>query len=119
MKITTWMLCCSLLLSGCEFQHRADEQFGDQHFKTAIALIELHKTRFGAYPENLQALQFTGGWDALSLQSVDYKKQDDGYTLVVARGWVAQPDLAYPEEFWQGLGIKNRPYPLPVPSQAK
>jgi hypothetical protein len=28
---------------GCgRFQKQADAQFGDQHFKTAIALIELH-----------------------------------------------------------------------------
>jgi hypothetical protein len=27
-----------------------DNLFGDQHLKTAVALIELHKVRFGKYP---------------------------------------------------------------------
>ena len=33
-----------------------DNQFGDQHLKTAVALIELHKTRFGRYPDSLRDL---------------------------------------------------------------
>jgi hypothetical protein len=36
-----------------------DAQFGDQHFKTAISLIELHKIRTGGYPESLKDLKFT------------------------------------------------------------
>src|SRR6266446_665348 len=49
-----------------------DNQFGDQHLKTAVALIELHKVRFGKYPSSLSDLKFTGQWDQLALQRVRY-----------------------------------------------
>jgi len=91
--------------SGCDFQQQADAKFGDQHFKTTIALIELHKVRNGAYPENLKALQFTGDWDAIAINSVEYTRLENGYQLNVTRGWVGQPTLSYPKEFWQGLGL--------------
>jgi len=42
-------------------------KFGDQHFKTVIALVELQKLRSGAYPEQLKDLQFTGDWDAIAI----------------------------------------------------
>lgn len=94
-----------LLLVSCAFQADADKKFGDQNFKTAIALIELHKTRFGQYPEELSDLRYTGDWDAMAVNSVEYKKLPDGYELNVTRGWVGKPDLAYPPKFWNGLGI--------------
>jgi hypothetical protein len=37
-----------------------DNMFGDQHLKTAVALIELHKVRYGKYPDSLRDLRFTG-----------------------------------------------------------
>lgn len=92
-------------LAGCGFQKEADAKMGDQHFKTVIALVELHKTRSGAYPASLKELKFTGEWDALALSSVEYKKLDTGYELNVTRGWLAKPELQYPAEFWQGLGL--------------
>jgi hypothetical protein len=93
-------------LASCDFQEKADVKFGDQGFKTAISLIELHKTRFGAYPENLKELRFTGDWDGISLSSVEYHREGDGYELNLTRGWVAKPKtLSYPKEFWQGLGL--------------
>ena len=94
-----------LVLAGCDFQKEADAKFGDQHFKTAIALIELHKVRTGVYPETLKDIRFTGEWDALAISSVSYKKLDGGYELNVTRGWVGKPELTYPKEFWQGLGL--------------
>lgn len=97
----------AVLLGACEFQKDADAKFGDQHFKTAIALVELHKTRFGSYPESLRELKFSGDWDAIAISSVEYKKLDDGYELNVTRGWVSQPSLSYPTEFWQGLGLRK------------
>lgn len=116
MKLLGYALSFLVLLSGCDFQQQADQKFGDQHFKTAIALIELHKTRFGEYPEHLQDIKYIGAWDPMALQSVNYQKHPDGYTLEVARGWVAKPgEFDYPPEFWQGLGIKNRPKPAPQP----
>jgi hypothetical protein len=92
-------------LAGCGFRERADAKFGDQQFKTAIALVELHKTRTGAYPASLRELKFTGDWDAIALSSVEYKRLDSGYELNVTRGWVSRPELRYPVEFWQGLGL--------------
>ena len=43
-----------------------DRKFGDQHLKTAVALIELHKVRYGEYPETLDDLTYTGEWDPSS-----------------------------------------------------
>ncbi len=82
-----------------------DAQFGDQHFKTAISLIELHKVRSGVYPESLKDLKFTGGWDAIAIGSVEYHRLDTGYELNVTRGWVGKPELSYPPDFWRGLGV--------------
>jgi hypothetical protein len=90
-----------------EVRQQADTQFGDQHFKSAIAFIELHKVRFGSYLDRLGDLRFTGQWDRLWMSAVRYTKLDDGYDLDVVRGWVGTPELAYPPEFWQGLGLRN------------
>jgi hypothetical protein len=94
-----------LALVGCDFQKDADAKFGDQHFKTAIALIELHKVRTGSYPEKLRDIRFMGLWDAAIFSTVRYQKLEGGYELDVTRGWVGTPELTYPKEFWQGLGI--------------
>ena len=95
-------------LAACgPFRQQADAQFGDQNFKSAIALIELHKVRFGAYPDNLRDLKFIGPWDAGPLASVEYRKLDEGYELNVVRGWIGAPDLSYPAGFWQGLGVRK------------
>lgn len=85
-----------------------DNMFGDQHLKTAVALVELHKTRNGTYPRSLADLRFTGQWDQLALQSVTYCASDNGeaYYLEVTRGWVGQPALELPPEFWQGTGFR-------------
>ena len=94
-----------VIVVGCDFQKEADVKFGDQHFKTVIALVELHKVRTGIYPAKLQDIQFMGDWDAIAISSVEYKKLDVGYELNVTLGWVAKPEIAYPKEFWQGLGL--------------
>lgn len=93
------------LVAGCSFQQQADTQFGDQHFKTAIALIELHKVGTGQYPQTLGELRYTGNWDAIATRSVEYRRLGDGYELDIRRGWVGAPQLAYPADFWRGLGI--------------
>jgi hypothetical protein len=92
------------VLGGCKFQSTIDNQFGDQNFKTAVALIELHKVRTGAYPESLKDLKFVGAWDLGALSSVEYRLLDGGYELNVTRGWAGRPDMKQPEEFWKGLG---------------
>jgi hypothetical protein len=92
---------------GCTFQQQADGKFGDQHFKTAIALVELYKVRHGSYPESLDSLDYLGDWDKLALASVEYRRLSDGYELDVTRGWVGKPTLSYTAEFWHGLGLKR------------
>lgn len=94
-----------LLISGCDLQKMADDKFGDQHFKTTVALIELHKLRSGTYPETLKDLKFTGEWDQIALNSVSYKKLDNGYELNVERGWVGAPELSLPADFFRNTGV--------------
>jgi hypothetical protein len=96
-----------LLLTSCgKFREEADAKFGDQHFKTAISLIELYRVRHGAYPAKLTDIDFNGDWDAIAVSSVEYHRLDDGYELNLTRGWVGKPTLAYPPEFWKGLGLR-------------
>jgi hypothetical protein len=49
-----------------------DNMFGDQYLKTTVALIELHKVRYGKYPQSLRELRFNGDWDQGALVSVRY-----------------------------------------------
>lgn len=108
--VTTFLILTSvtLLLSQCNFDLReeANKKFGDQHFKTGIALIELHKIRFGEYPETLDSIKYTGEWDKIIWSSVKYQKLDSGYTLDLTNGWIGKPNtLEYPDDFWKGLGL--------------
>jgi hypothetical protein len=97
-----------LMITGCgKFTEMADRQFGDQHFKSSIALIELHKTRYGEYPDSLDDLKFIGDWDGIFLSRVEYKKLPNGYKLDLVSGWIGMPEgLTYPADFWKGLGLK-------------
>jgi hypothetical protein len=83
-----------------------DNQFGDQHLKTTIALLELHKVRYGKYPDSLRDLKFTGQWDQIALQSVRYYTNADrtAYYVEVKTGWIGKPNLKMPDEFWRGTG---------------
>ena len=94
----------SLIASG--ITKGPDNLFGDQHLKTAVALIELHKTRHGRYPASLDDLKFTGEWDQIALRSVRYYPNSDGtaYFIEVERGWIGKPKLEMPVEFWKGTG---------------
>lgn len=96
-----------LILTGCDLNKVADSQFGDQHFKTAIALIELYKVRTGGYPDKLSQLQYVGDWDQMALSSVKYKKLSEGYELDITKGFTGTPELKYDAGFWKGLGIKK------------
>ena len=89
--------------------------FGDQNLKTAVALIELYKTRYGKYPATLKDLKFTGQWDQLAVNSVLYVPNPSGtaYYLEVQRGWVGKPQLVMPAEFWQGTGYSPALKPKP------
>ena len=99
------VLASTFALSSCTFQKEMDQKFGDQHFKTSIALIELHKLRFGDYPGSLSELKFVGEWDQIALGSVRYTKVSNGYELDVVKGWVGKPEINYPPEFWKNLGL--------------
>jgi hypothetical protein len=92
-----------------------DNKFGDQHLKTAVALIELHKVRYGRYPQSLRELRFTGEWDQLALNSVKYYAAPDGtaYHVEVERGWMGKPQLELPPDFWKGTGYSPTLTPPP------
>jgi hypothetical protein len=92
-----------------------DNLFGDQHLKTTVALVELHRIRYGRYPATLSDLKFTGQWDAIALGSVSYCASPEGksYYVEVSRGWVGKPALALPDEFWKGTGFNRSGGPCP------
>ena len=94
----------AIVASG--FTRGFDNVFGDQHLKTAVALIELHKVRYGKYPDTLRDLKFTGQWDQIALNSVRYvpNAERTAYFIEVERGWIGKPDLRMPDEFWKGTG---------------
>ncbi len=97
---------CNLKKKVEQVTENANQRFGDQHFKTAIALIELYKVRFGKYPESLDSVKYMGDWDLIIKTSVKYQKLDSGYRLDLMNGWIGKPHrLNYPDEFWKGLGL--------------
>jgi len=96
-----------LIACSCSFQDDANRRFGDQHFKTVISLVELHKIRTGSYPKSLNDIQFKGDWDAIAISSVEYEKTESGYNLKLINGWAGMPKLSYPKAFWKGLGIEK------------
>jgi len=99
-----YWLIHSILASG--ITKGPDNLFGDQHLKTAVALIELHKVRYGKYPNTLRDLKFIGEWDKAALLRVSYFPNTDRtkYYVEVQLGWMGKPSLQMPEEFWQGTG---------------
>lgn len=114
LKTSVFLLLVSLLL-GCfskeeirKSMNEANSVFGDQHFKTAISLIELHKLRVGEYPIELNRIKYLGTFDSAIFGYVKYKKLDEGYQLDLLNSYMGRPvDLKYPEDFWKGLGIKK------------
>lgn len=90
-----------------KFWRGPDVMFGDQHLKTTVALVELHKVRYGRYPETLDDLKYLGDWDSIALSAVKYRVNAarTRYCVEVERGWVAKPHLDMPAEFWQGTGF--------------
>jgi hypothetical protein len=97
----------SFHLVGCDLGVLgADEKFGRQNFNSAISLIELHKVRYGEYPKSLNDLRFLGDWDQIWLSAVNYERTEEGYDLFLVRGLVDVPELEYPKEFKNGLGIR-------------
>ncbi len=83
-----------------------DRKFGDQYLKSTVAMLELHKLRFGSYPDSLRDIKYTGDWDQIWINGVSYYPSEDrqSYYVEVHRGWVGKPTLVMPEEFWQNTG---------------
>ncbi len=118
MKATNYLtlVLLTFFFTACNFKEKIGEmgeitnkQFGDQHFKTAISLIELHKIRFGHYPESLDSIKYAGDWDAIIKTSVKYQPVDSGYSLDLVGGIMNKKpaNLHYPDEFWKGLGLRK------------
>lgn len=112
LKTLQIMLITALMLSSCDFfdfQKKTNIRFADQHFKTAIAHIELYKIRYGHYPETLAELSFLGDWDKGIQQNVSYEKLDTGYRLDIIKkiSGGTLTELQYPKAFWQGTGVKK------------
>lgn len=114
MKMLSKLILSTVLIftmSSCalgDLTEGVNQKFGDQHFKTVIALIELHRVRHGEYPQSLKKLEFTGDWDAIMISSVEYTKVKEGYNLDLINGWIGKPEeLIYPDGFWTGLGLKK------------
>jgi hypothetical protein len=90
----------------------AQSLLADQEFKKAIAHIELHKLRNGAYPESLKDLDFLNAMDSSMFAYVEYTRLDSVYELNIKMVSVSFDDnknakevqLKYPLEFWNGLG---------------
>lgn len=107
------LLFLSVIVAGsCQSYEVAQARFSDQHFKTAIALIELHQTRFGQYPAALAELQFLGDWDQFALAEVEYRLLEGGYELNLVGDQEMASLPAYPEEFFVGLGVKKTNVPI-------
>ena len=94
---------------NADFTRSADNKFGDQHLKTVVALIELHKLRYGRYPASLEDLKFVGDWDQIALHNVVYVTNPAGsaYYVEVSRGWIGTPTFPMPPEFWQNTGYSE------------
>jgi hypothetical protein len=112
-KLAVLFFAAGLLL-GCnkinKLEEEADLKFGDQHFKSSVALIELYKVRHGHYPPVKDSIDFIGDWDKMYLMPVEYKRLPDGYELNLVRDFKGNdniPDLKYPPAFWKGLGLKK------------
>ncbi len=106
MKKLILVIAFSILAMACDpmsIVPGAKGKFEDQGFKTAVAMIELHKIRNGKYPEKLKDIKFEGAWDPIYKQFVIYELKSSGYKLGVRSD--AADDLEYPPEFWSGFGI--------------
>ena len=88
----------------------SQDMFADQHFKSALYNIEMHKLRFGSYPSALRELKSLSV-DSSFISSMEYQKLDSGYSLNYTGKYASLSgetdvtiNLQYPDEFWQGLG---------------
>jgi hypothetical protein len=90
---------------------QAQTMMADQQFKSAIAQVELHKLRNGAYPNSLSELQFLSAMDSSMFHSIKYTRLDTAYEMNIDLDVPSfdgkskkRINLTYPPEFWKGLG---------------
>jgi len=85
----------------------------DQRFRTAVALIELHRVQSGKYPDSLRQIRFVGMRGRETLSSVKYVPSADrtGYFVESSTGWGGNATAEMPEGFWKGLGYQPEPNP--------
>ena len=101
------------IIYGIHFLHKygitepIDRKFGDQNLKSTVALLELHKVRFGKYPDTLRDLKYLGDWDQIYISATRYYPSTDHqhYYVEVERGWIGKPTLTMPDEFWKNTGF--------------
>jgi hypothetical protein len=95
-----------------ELNRIAKEEFlSDFNYK--ISLIELHKKRYGNYPDSLKHIKFLTHWDNFNRYA--YTKKGEYYELNVILDSVNRAynsslnlsDIKCPDEFWHGIGILN------------
>lgn len=98
------------IISFIDFRSsKKGDSFAEQYYTSTIASIELHKIRYGEYPKNLKELKFFGKWTSMGFRTMEYRKVDNGYTLVPTMDEsLTKAILDYPDEFYQGLGVLNR-----------
>jgi hypothetical protein len=101
----------TLATLGCEKINEVKEQMayevGDQQFRSAIAIIELHKVRYGEYPESTSDLRFLGELDQKAIGAVTYQRMANGYRLDYTNGTMGEiPDLSFATGFREGLGLR-------------
>ena len=60
-------------------------------------------------PDSLRDLKFTGQWDQIALQRVNYYPNADrsAFYVDVEQGWIGKPKLEMPDEFWKGTGYSE------------
>ena len=95
-------------IKNSEWAKNAGTMIGDQSLKTVVALVELHKTRYGEYPRSLADLHFTGEWDQMHINGVSYCSNADQtayFVDVKERGVIRAPPVSTPDEFWRGTGF--------------
>ena len=87
------------------------QAMADREFKHALSSIEMHKIRNGHYPDSLGELRFLSALDSSLFNFVTYKRMDSVYELNVNMEFPTFDEkqtlkikLAYPPEFWNGLG---------------
>ena len=104
------MLFFTIIFNSCfpdRILNSTNIRLKDQAFKTALAVIELHKIRYGLYPESLDEVQFLGDWDKAMPYYVEYKLLENGYELNIIGDTKYFKRSDYPSDFWSGLGLQK------------